>query len=294
MEHDLFRALKAALRRLGRRRQSHRFRYTDATVVEVYYWSVVNDRAVLWACQSSHWPPGLRRGSLPSQSDMSRRLRTRSVQRLIARLEQLVLRTNRAVPLVYMIDGKPLPIAGHSRDPEAGYGRAVGGKAKGYKLHALIDLTGTVWAWRVAPMNADERTMGRRMMRDLHSGGYLLADANYDSNKLYAAAAARGVQMVSPRRQRGGKMGLGHHPHHPTRLRSRDMLENGVFDFGARLHELRRGIERFFGTLSSTGGGLTCLPGWVRRYRRVRLWVQAKLILNQLRADLRHALAAAA
>lgn len=292
MERELFRALKDALTRLGRRRRSRRFRYSDAAIVEVYYWAVLNDRSVLWACRPGNWPGGLRRGPLPSQPEMSRRLRTPQVQKLIARLEELVLRTARAIPLVCMIDGKPLPIAGHSRDPEAGYGRAAGGKAKGYKLHALIDPAGTVWGWRVAPMNGDERTMARRLMRCLPGPGYLLADANYNSNRVFAAADARGVQMVSPRRQRGGRMGLGHHRHHPARLRSIGMLENGVFDFGVRLHELRRGIERFFGTLSSTGGGLTCLPGWVRRHRRVRLWVQAKLIFMQLRNDLRKAVAA--
>ncbi len=79
MERELFRALQAALRRLGRRRGSRRFRYTDATIVEVYYWAVLNDRSVLWACQIVNWPPGLRRGALPSQPDVSRRLRTRSV-----------------------------------------------------------------------------------------------------------------------------------------------------------------------------------------------------------------------
>lgn len=292
MERDLFRALQKALRRLGRRRQSRRFRYTDATIVEVYYWAVLHDRSVLWACQPGHWPIGLRRGPLPSQSDMSRRLRTPSVRRLTTRLEHLVLRANRPAPLVCMIDGKPLPIAGHSRDPEAGYGRATGGKAKGYKLHVMIDLGETVWGWRVAPMNTDERTIARRLMASLPGEGYLLADANYNSNRVFAAAATHGVQLVSPRRQRGGKMGLGHHPQHPARLRSLDMLENGVSNFGLRLHDLRRGIERFLGTLSSTGGGLTCLPGWVRRHRRVRAWVQAKLIFNQLRADRRRALAA--
>lgn len=292
MERELFRALRKALRRLGRRRRSRRFLYTDATILEVYYWAVLNDRSVLWACQSGNWPTGLRRGRLPSQSEMSRRLRTPSVRLLGARLEHLVLRAKRRIPLVCMIDGKPLPIAGHSRDPEAGYGRAAGGKANGYKLHVLVDLSGTVWGWRVAPMNTDERTIARRLMACLPGEGYLLADANYNSNRLFAAAATHGVQMVSPRRQRGGKMGLGHHPQHPARLRSIEMLENGVSKFGVRLHDLRRGVERFLGTLSCTGGGLTCLPGWVRRRRRVRAWVQAKLVLNQLRADRRRAVAA--
>ena len=285
MERELFRALKGALRRLGRRRRNRRYRYTDATIVEVYCWAVLNDRPVVWACQLGNWPPGLRRGPLPSQSDMSRRLRTACVRALLTRLERLVLRAHRHASLVYIIDGKPLPIASHSRDPEAGYGRAVGGKAMGYKLHVLVDPAGGLWGWRVAPMNVDERVIARRLMSSLPGEGYLLADGNYNSNRLFAAAADRGVQLVSPRRQRGqGPMGLGHHPQHPARLRSRDMLENGVFDFGRSLHQIRRAVEGFLGTLSATGGGLTCLPAWVRRHRRVRQWVQVKLIVNQLRA----------
>lgn len=288
MERELFRTLKRALRRLGRRRKNRRYRYTDAAIVEVYCWAVLNDRPVLWACRPENWPPGLRRGPLPSQSDMSRRLRTPSVKALLARLERLVLYRDASTSLVYIIDGKPLPIANHSRDPEAGYGRAVGGKAMGYKLHVLVDPAGHLWGWRVAPMNIDERVIARRLMPCLPSEGYLLADGNYNSNRLFEAAAARGVQLVSPRRQRGvGPMGLGHHPQHPARLRSRDMLENGVFDFGRSLHQVRRAVESFLGTLSATGGGLTCLPGWVRRHRRVRQWVQVKLIFNQLRADRR-------
>jgi hypothetical protein len=285
MERELFRALKRALRRLGRRRKNQRYLYTDATILEVYCWSVLNDRPVVWACQPENWPRGLRRGRLPSQSDMSRRLRTASVRALLTRLERVVLDADRRASLVYIIDGKPLPIANHSRDPEAGYGRAVGGKAMGYKLHVLVDPAGGLWGWRVAPMNIDERVIARRLMSSLPGEGYLLADGNYNSNRLFAAAATRGVQLVSPRRQRGvGPMGLGHHPQHPARLRSRDMLENGVFDFGQSLHQIRRAVEGYLGTLSATGGGLTCLPAWVRRHRRVRQWVQVKLIINHLRA----------
>jgi len=47
--------------------------------------------------------------------------------------------------------------------------------------------------------------------------------------------------------------------------------------------DLRSGIEREFGYLTSTGGLLTYFPAWVRTYPRVRPWVQAKLILAQLR-----------
>lgn len=289
MERELYAKIRAALRRLGRRRRSRRQRYTDGTIVAVYCWAALHDRPTCWACVADNWPPGLFRGPLPSQSIMSRRLRTLSVRRLLARFEELVLRKGRAPAMVYIIDGKPMPIANHSSDRQARYGRAVRSKSRGYKLHLLIDIHGTVWGHRVAAMNADERTIGKRLMRDVPGEGYLLADANYDSNDLFKKAAQHGVQGVIPRRYGPGRK-TGHRAQHPARLHSRDMLETPFNAFGIGLHRFRRGIERFLGTLSASSCGLTCLPAWVRTHRRVSQWVQAKLIINQLRADRRKSL----
>jgi hypothetical protein len=285
MERELFREIQFHLRDMGRRRTDRRFTYTDAAILEVYLWAVIHDRPTVWACDPRHWSRGVRRGPLPSQSQVSRRLRSPSVKALRDRLEWRTVRRGRHPTIVFVIDGKALPIAGHSRDPHAGYGRATRGKAKGYKLHALVDLNGVVWAWRLAPMNTDERTMARRLLREMPRAGYVLSDANYDSNALFALASDAGVQMVVPRRY-GPDRSVGHRAQHPARLRSRDMLENGVFDFGAALHAQRRAIERYFSTLTCYGGGLTCLPPWVRTHPRVHAWVQAKLILRQLRTDL--------
>jgi hypothetical protein len=91
-----------------------------------------------------------------------------------------------------------------------------------------------------------------------------------------------GGQLVAARRM-GSHRGPAAGRHSPARLRCKDLLENTVSRFGRELHDPRRGIEREFGYLTSTGGLLTRLPAWVRTYPRVRLWVQAKLILAQLR-----------
>ena len=286
MERELFREIKLRLRTLGRRRQSRRQRYTDATILEVYCWAAVNDRPVCWACDPAHWPKGLRRGPLPSQSDMSRRLRTASAAALFTRLTGRVLQRGRPTPLVCVIDGKALTIAGHSTDPDAGYGRATRGMGKGYKLHALIDLSGVMWGWRVTPMNVDERVIARDLLAQTPGECYLLADANYDSNALFEVAQTRGVQMVVPRRYGPGNA-LGHRAQAESRRRSRDLLEQGTSGFGPALLSQRRRIERYFASLTAAGGGLTCLPAWVRTLPRVRMWVQAKLILHQLRADLK-------
>jgi len=192
MERESFLMLLRKLRAVGRRRTDRRQRYTDGTIFAVHAWAVLNDRPVSWACRRENWPRGLWRGSLPSQSQMSRRLRRQRFEQLSRRIEQAVIRSGRRPSLAYAVDGKPLPIASHSNDRQAGYGRGVGGKAYGYKLHAIVDTKGVVWSWRVAPMNKDERPMARRMVRELTQPGYLLADANYDSNALFADADARG------------------------------------------------------------------------------------------------------
>ena len=73
---------------------------------------------------------------------MSRRLRTRAVRHLLARLEHLVLRWRRRATLACAVDGHAMAIAPHSADPHAGYGRSRGGLGRGYKLHLIADLAG--------------------------------------------------------------------------------------------------------------------------------------------------------
>ena len=75
-----------------------------------------------------------------------------------------VLRPQHNMSLAWSMDGKPLMIGGCSKDKQAGYGRAAGCKAKGYKLHTIAGKQGEIAEWRVAPMNKDERVMGARML----------------------------------------------------------------------------------------------------------------------------------
>ena len=189
--------------------------------------------------------------------------------------------------LFWIIDGKPLPIGGCSKDRQAGYGRAASGKAKGYKLHAVVGSDASVAQWRVAPMNKDERVMAERLVNasPLEVMGYLLADANYDSNPLHQACTERGnLQLVAPRRY-GPDKGTGHRKQTAGRQRAIAITESPCPAFGDQLHKDRSAIERQFGNLSNWGGGLTCLPPWVRTHRRVRRWVQAKLVLARLKRD---------
>ena len=214
---------------------------------------------------------------------MSRRLRTKAVRNLLEQLETEVLRPRCNKGLAWSMDGKPLMIGGCSKDKQAGFGRAAGCMAKGYKLHTITGKQGEIAEWRIAPMNKDERVMGARMLKATSVIGYVVADSNYDSNKLHQICDDKGnLQLVAPRRYGPGR-GTGHRKQTKGRMRAMEILENPQPDFGRQLLNYREAIERYFGNLTSWGGGLTHLPPWVRTYRRVRRWVQAKLIINGLK-----------
>jgi hypothetical protein len=286
MEHQLWKAMVAVLATLGKPRKRRTGDFTDHDIVEVFYWAVLHDRSTHWACQASHWPIHRRRWPLPSPGTMSRRLRTPAVVALLLALERRVVAPQQT-GLFWMIDGKPLVIGGCSKDRQAGYGRAANSKAKGYKIHALVDPTGALASWRLAPMNKDERVLAERMLKTAPIQGYVAADSNYDSNKLHALCDQRGQLQLVSRRRYGPDHGTGHRKQSAGRLRSMQLTESPFPAFARQLLRDRHGIERRFGQLVNWGGGLTCLPAWVRTHRRVHRWVQAKLVLTALKRTIK-------
>jgi hypothetical protein len=277
MERELWRLLYALATKLDKGRG--RWKFSDADIVVVYFWCVLHDRPMTWALEQGNWPEDLRPRCLPSQAALSRRLRSSRAQQLMTDMEQAWLAVA-GVNLLWirLIDGKPLAVSGVTKDQDAGYGRGAGGMQKGYKLFAVWSSGPLPLAWGLAPMNKSEKTMARLLIPSLPGGGYLLGDSEYDANPLYELAAAAGYQLVAPKRQK--HRGLGHRPQSPQRLRSIALMQQ---PFGQQLFRFRRQIERDFGNLTSFGGGLTCLPAWVRRFPRVRNWVQAKLLVNAAR-----------
>jgi hypothetical protein len=284
MEHQLWKSIVAILATINKVRKTADFDFSDEDIVRVYYWSVIHDRPVCWACLRKNWPIHLQKRSrkLPSPTTMSRRLRKPSVVALLEALERRVV-APRAAALFWMLDGKPLPIGGCSKDRQAGYGRAAASMAKGYKIHAILGSDGSVATWRLAPMNKDERVMAGRMLRTAAIQGYVVADSNYDSNKLHKICGQRDQVQLVTRRRYGPGYGTGHRRQDPGRRRSMDLTENPNPAFANQLLADREDIERRFAHLTNWGGGLSGLPAWVRTHVRVRLWVQAKLILTALK-----------
>lgn len=253
--------------------------YSTAKIVLVYLWAAVHDRPMSWAVDKANWSEDLCPNVLPSQSQLSRRMRGADVVELMTELEQNFVAVFGADQrVIRIIDGKPLDVSNVSKDPDAGYGRSAGGMHKGYKLHVVHSGGPAPLAWALTPMNTSEKVMAAALIPTLPGEGYLLADTEFDTNALHDLAHESGHQIIAPKR--GRTKGLGHHRHSPYRLRSIELLKSR---FGKTLYRRRKQIEREFGNLVSFGGGLICLPAWVRRYHRVRNWVQAKLLINAAR-----------
>ena len=285
MEGELWKVLYRMIRQLDTGLKPRRGKFTDAQILLTYLWSVLHDRPRKWACDRKNWPKSLLRWSLPSESTISRRMKTQPVQQLLSELESTVAMISNCA-LILNLDAKPLPVGGWSKDPDARWGQAVRTKAKGYKLYALCNAQGAIVAWALHSMNVPETEVARELIAQLEGEGYLLGDSLYDSNELYDLAAARGRQLVAPRKKPGRR--LGHRKHSPARLRSIELLESDS-QFGRSLHAQRIRIEGMFGTLGNFGCGLAPLPNWVRRLPRVRLWVQTKIILHHTRLHLKQA-----
>lgn len=249
----------------------------------VFFWAVLHERPMSWACESENWPENLwTREILPSQSTMSRRLRTTEVLILMNVMEQHLLQLQQP-GWITVVDGKPLVVGSHSKDPDCDWGRAGRSYAKGYKLHAIYAQAPLLLAWEIAPMNVSEPEVAARLIPALKGGGYILGDKAFDSNPLHDVALCTGHQLVAERKRPHD--GLGHRKHSPGRLRSMALLKN---EFGKALYHCRDDIERWFGWLTNHVSGLLPLPNWVRRLHRVRCWIQAKLIIHAIYVYLCH------
>ena len=281
-----------------------RVRYGDGVILLVVLWVALHDRPLSWACRAENWggADALPWESLPSPATLSRRTRRPSFWLLFAALFDAIRAADGPPPLVRVVDGKPEPVSGFSKDRDARWGWATDAKAKGYKLFAAWNARWRVPdAWVMGPMNRAEPEAAAASLAPRLSGtGYVLGDAPYDTNPAHASFAARGLQLVAARRCPGA--GLGHGgPHVPERLRSITLLETpapgdlpgtGPAPFARDLYALRGDIERRFGHCGNFGGGLEPLPNWVRRPRRVAMWNGAKLLINAARITKNRGLAA--
>lgn len=277
MERELWTQLYHLVRTLDKSLRPGTFHSFE--IIGVYLWGVLHERSTSWACKRKNWPndePFAKH--LPSQSTMSRRMRSSTCEQLLLTMGELFYQECEADLLtIKIIDAKPLPVGPYSKACDATWGRGAGCRQKGYKLFTVWGEGPMPLAWCLAPMNVPEKIVGRWLMEDLPGGGFMLGDTIYDTNPMYEAAGQNGYQLLTPAFR--GKT-LGHRKQSCFRKRGRNLMGTR---YGKRMFRGRTRIERNYGNLTSFGGGLACLPAWVRTMPRVRPWIQGKFLINALR-----------
>ena len=280
MEEQLYRSLYKLVWSLEHPRQKNVI-FSDRIIVMVYLWSVLHDRPVCWACEPQNWGKGLD-FELPSDSAMSKRLRTLSVQQLIERAMSAASDLFGPPPLVKQIDSKPMYVGPYSKDRDAKRGRVAQGQlARGYRLHTL-NHGRIVRSFVLGPMNEHDSVLAPVLIDRLEGAGYAVMDNAYDTNDLHERAAQNNHQLVAPPRAiNKGVRDLKHNC--PERIRALDLLDSPLqycgldAPFGRELYNCRQRVESGFGGLTFVG--LHYLPAWVRGPRRVALWAAAKILI---------------
>ena len=301
MDRELWKIVLEAIKQAARvvaSQNKHRRRpiFADWLIVAMYLWCVWHDRPLCWACDRYHYGRLFRPRKLPSVSQFTRRIKTDACQQILQLTHDALAQRGLLTQEGY-IDGKPLLVSPVSKDSEATRGRICGGFGKGYKLHAYVNEHGRIVTWSVTGLHEDEKTVARVLLPYLppmSETSVILADSNYDAAPLHKAAgdAVPQTRLVTPLR---GQNRVGKQGHHPVTLRQmgptrRELLAttNQTPHLVRYVLKSRIEIERRFGVLTCTGGGLgTALPSWVRTQNRVTRWVGAKIILYNARLKAR-------
>jgi hypothetical protein len=268
------------------RRRRKRQQFCDATIVKVYFFSTYANIPVSAACVMKNWPEVLAQqvGTLPSQSTMSRRLRTVGVLQLIERMQAMLAQTLDQ-GMLKSIDSKPLTVGSYSKDRDAKRGRAAKEMARGYKLHAIC--SGKAFKfWTLTAMNSNDQIGAAVLLPRLQDWGYVGADNSYDANPLHRLSREANHQLIAPPRKSNAQV-RDTRRNTPERIRALDICANPLQhcgcgeSFGLGLLRQRQQIERNFGNAAMDG--LYAPPPWVRRPHRVAAWTAAKLIQRMLR-----------
>ncbi len=301
MDRELWSSVLIAIRRAaadvgwngGRRRPV----YANWLIVAMYIWSVWHDRPLSWACRRGSYGALFRPRKLPSISQFTRRIKSDDCQRILQLVHDQFAQRGLMTPAVY-IDGKPLVVSAVSKDRDARSGKISGAFARGYKLHAAVNANRRIVVWSVMGLNEDEKTVARQVLLPqlppLTPDGLVLADSNYDSGPLHAQVSEPlGVWLVHPLRNQHRAVGKFREQklrQMPASRRELVRLWEQHPELMRFTYKARQEIERVFGVLTCTAGGLANLPAWVRGLERVRRWVGVKIILYNARLQVRERL----
>jgi hypothetical protein len=232
--------------------------------------------AVVWWLDR-HWSARLR---VPSLGTLTQRAKQSDFRWLLRRVLRRLRSTLSLTPTEHVVmDSTFLCTGPHSRDPQSRWTCHGGKWFRGYALHAICDQRGVLWSWQVTSANVQEMKVARRLVRRLAlvkpgAVKLLVADSGYDSEPLHELTRRRlNVPLLAPLNLRGAKSG-DWRSGQPGRAAAEKMLAT---DEGKAAIRDRSAVERWNSWFKGTSL-VSMLPYHVRRLRRVRQWIDLKLM----------------
>lgn len=298
MDYELWTAISIAIQRAAKRVGWHGGRrkpvYANWLIVAMYIWSVAHDRPLSWACRRGSYGFAFRPRKLPSISQFTRRVKSDDCQRILQLVHDQFAQRGVITNAVY-IDGKALVVSPVSKDRDAKRGKISGAFARGYKLYAAVNANRRIVIWSVMGLNEDEKTIARHVLLPnlppLSNDALVMADSHYDSAPLHEEVSEPlGVWLMHPLRGQDratGQFRARKLRQMPWSRRQLVRLWENHAELMRFIYKARQEIERVFGVLTCTAGGLASLPAWVRHLDRVRRWVGVKIILYNARLAVR-------
>ena len=119
MERELWPPLYRVIREVAKDFRQKYVVYQPWVLVAVFLWAAIHDRTVAWACERRHWSTTkLRPRRLPHRTTVGRRIDKLVIGAFLREVERR-LREREHLSILALLDGKPLPVSGVSKDPDA-------------------------------------------------------------------------------------------------------------------------------------------------------------------------------
>jgi hypothetical protein len=296
MDRELWKLVLLSIRHADRAIPSRGRRpvYADWLIVALYVWSVWHDRPLCWACDRSHYGALFRPRKLPSVSQFCRRIKTRRCREILQHVHDRFAQRGLPIDEGYL-DGKAMPVGRNTKDRDAKNGKLGGGLkglARGYKLHAFVNEHRRIVVWSVTGLNVAEQKVAAELLDHLPPmmpDAVVMMDRNYDSAPLHQASEPREICLINKLK---GQDQVRGNRRRRTKLQQMGRSRRDLVKVWEQTPQLvdwllksRDEIERAFGVLVCTGGGLAGLPAWVRTMDRVRRWVGVKIVLYNARLE---------
>jgi Transposase DDE domain/Transposase domain (DUF772) len=272
----LFRCLEPKETRRGRPNRFQDVQIIKCVVYQIHY-RIVSFRELEWRLRRDFWViRAIGLSEIPDHTTFCRRIKRLEADIFGILYHQILSELTPETRVCYW-DSTALRSSRYDRDAEKSKGTRLGWYY-GYKLHLILTQDWIPLNWDITPAGFYDNQFPS-LLQGLrpHPVFFLLADAAYDDQKLFATSDQLGIHLVTQVNMRNASSS--------EEFTSKRRRQNAYYvkqGLGKKLLPQRNGIERFFSLLKSRYGVEQTRLFGLSRYARHVHWVIMVYLLERL------------